>query len=76
MNGSTNGLSRYPDISADGRYVAFTSLASDLVDNDANSGAGGPSQGEDVFVRLPRAGADAGKGERRSHYLHEIPSRQ
>jgi len=41
---SGNGPSFSPSISADGRYVAFTSLASDLVANDTNNTA-------DVFVR-------------------------
>jgi Tol biopolymer transport system component len=39
-----NGYSQWPSVSADGRYVAFESLASDLVALDAN--------GEfDIFVR-------------------------
>jgi Tol biopolymer transport system component len=39
-----NGASRSPVISADGRWIAFTSLASDLVAGDTN-------QVEDVFIR-------------------------
>jgi Tol biopolymer transport system component len=39
-----NGLSRNPDISADGRFVAFESLAWNLVPNDTNSA-------QDVFLR-------------------------
>ena len=39
-----NGWSRSPTISADGRYVAFTSTASNLVPGDTNTV-------EDVFVR-------------------------
>jgi Tol biopolymer transport system component len=42
--GSGNGMSTAPRISADGRFVAFQSLASDLVDNDDN-------ERSDVFVR-------------------------
>lgn len=42
--GDPNGPSSEPDISADGRYVAFTSSASNLVPGDTN---GRP----DVFVR-------------------------
>ena len=42
--GSGNGFSFSPEISADGRFVAFSSAASDLVANDTN-GTG------DVFVR-------------------------
>ena len=38
-----NGLSRYPSISADGRYVAFESRASNLVPGD--------SVEPDVFVK-------------------------
>lgn len=41
---SGNGLSRNAEISRDGRYVVFTSSASDLVDGDANEDI-------DVFVR-------------------------
>jgi Tol biopolymer transport system component len=43
-DGDANGQSWYPSISADGRYVAFWSAASDLVQGDGN---GFP----DVFVR-------------------------
>jgi Tol biopolymer transport system component len=39
-----NGSSGFPAISADGRYVAFTSLASNLVGGDTN-------RAPDVFVR-------------------------
>ena len=39
-----NGPSTEPGLSADGRYVAFTSWANDLVGNDTNNAA-------DVFVR-------------------------
>jgi hypothetical protein len=39
-----SGASSHPDISSDGRYVAFTSTASDLVPGDTNGSA-------DVFVR-------------------------
>lgn len=42
--GSGNGTSTAPSISADGRYVAFQSLASDLVENDTNGRS-------DAFVR-------------------------
>ena len=41
---SGNGYSHSPVISADGRFVAFTSLASDLVEGDTNGLS-------DVFVR-------------------------
>lgn len=44
-NGSGNGYSFIQDISDDGRYVLFTSQASDLVTNDTNGKA------PDVFVR-------------------------
>jgi Tol biopolymer transport system component len=36
--GDANSSSSGPSISTDGRYVAFTSLASDLVDDDGNTG--------------------------------------
>lgn len=42
--GDPNGPSRSPSISADGRFVAFVSSASDLVAGDANGR-------EDVFLR-------------------------
>lgn len=57
-----NGASRSPVISADGRWIAFTSLASDLVAGDTN-------QVEDVFIRnietsaTIRAGRSAVEGE-------------
>lgn len=38
-----NDVSQLPNLSADGRFVAFTSFASDLVSNDANARA-------DIFV--------------------------
>lgn len=43
-SGPGNGVSTDPVLSADGRYVAFTSIASDLVAGDTNKTA-------DVFVR-------------------------
>jgi hypothetical protein len=47
--GPANDFSRYPDISADGRYVAFHSSASDIVAGDTNDTG-------DIFV-CPRSGA-------------------
>ena len=44
-----NGISESPAISADGRFVAFTSFANDLVPGDTNSA-------QDVFVRDLAAG--------------------
>jgi len=44
LNGeSANGASQFPAISADGRFVAFQSAASNLVENDTNQRA-------DIFV--------------------------
>jgi Tol biopolymer transport system component len=43
-------------VSADGRYVAFTSSATDLVAGDGN-GLPGSDEGQDVFVRDTVAGA-------------------
>ncbi|MCB0310017.1 MAG: PD40 domain-containing protein [Bdellovibrionales bacterium] len=44
-NGSIgNGASIQPSVSSDGRYVAFSSFASNLVSNDTNAGS-------DVFLR-------------------------
>jgi Tol biopolymer transport system component len=43
-DGQGNGLSQYPFISADGRYVTFESSASNLVEGDANDVS-------DIFVR-------------------------
>jgi Tol biopolymer transport system component len=48
--GGGNGASSEPRISADGRYVAFSSLATDLVAADANG------VGSDVFVRDMQTG--------------------
>jgi Tol biopolymer transport system component len=45
-----NGISEYPTLSADGRYVAFESEASNLVPGDTNLGFFGVT-GSDVFVR-------------------------
>src|SRR6059036_2743086 len=50
--GAGNGASTSPAISADGRYVAFVSAASDLVDNDSNAAW-------DIFVRDLQAGTTA-----------------
>jgi len=46
-----NGPSFRPSISADGRYVAFTSLASNLVSEDENSS-------QDIFLRDTCIGAE------------------
>jgi Tol biopolymer transport system component len=48
--GGGNGASSEPRVSADGRFVAFTSTATDLVPSDANG------VGADVFVRDMQAG--------------------
>lgn len=40
----SNGMSVDPSISADGRYIAFASMASNLVENDTNGQ-------DDIFVR-------------------------
>lgn len=46
MNGTiANGAAVHPSISADGRYVAFASSASNLIPNDANGSL------QDVFLR-------------------------
>ena len=47
---SANGDSRFASISADGRYVAFESAASNLVDGDSNGA-------DDVFVKDMLSGA-------------------
>jgi len=50
--GSGNRFSELPTISADGRFVAFESYASDLAANDNNGPPPfGPLKGLDVFVR-------------------------
>lgn len=43
------GLHHYPTVSADGRYIAFASLAGDLVPNDTNGD-------HDIFVRDRQTG--------------------
>ena len=48
-----NGLSNHPSISADGRYIAFYSVANNLVPNDTNFAG-------DIFVRDTCTGAPAG----------------
>ena len=67
-----NSESIYPSISGDGRYVAFTSSASNLVPWDTNGG-GDPLVGIDIFIhnrqtreteRITRA-SDGGEG---NHY--------
>ncbi len=69
--GDSNGSSWYPSISADGRYVAFQSLATDLVPNDTNGVW-------DVFVRdlqtntTTRASVDTTGGD--SNGVSEAPS--
>jgi WD40 repeat protein len=52
-SGEPNGESRSPAISADGRYVAFASDASDIIDGDANGVS-------DVFLRDTCTGAPEG----------------
>lgn len=47
--GSGNSVSRFPNMSTDGRFIAFQSAAGDLVVNDANSFY-------DVYVRDMRVG--------------------
>ncbi len=52
-----NGESDYPSISADGRYVAFMSGASNLVADDTNEcGYSGPGTCPDIFVHDRQAG--------------------
>ena len=50
MHGSANGRSEYPSLSADGRFIAFVSEASNLVAWDTNKVA-------DIFVHDRRSGA-------------------
>ena len=68
--GSASGSSSGPNISADGRFVVFTSAADDLVDTDTNGR-------QDVFVRdlqngtttlvsVNKEGTDSGNGSSRS----------
>jgi len=57
-----NGGSFFPDISADGRYVAFGSGASDLVADDDNEDPTSPTAsleavGRDIFVHDRQTGA-------------------
>ena len=49
MTAGANGWSSSPSVSADGRYVAFTSIASNLIHGDTN-------KLPDVFVRDARTG--------------------
>jgi len=58
----SNSNSRYPDISADGRYIVFESSASNLVSNDTNSLS-------DIFLHdnqtgiTARVSVDSGNGQ-------------
>src|SRR5205823_5627817 len=69
--GDPNNFSDSPDISADGRRIAFASLASDLVahDNNVCFSEQGPVSCVDVFVRdlvagtTIRVSVDAGGGD-------------
>ncbi len=67
----SNGISVYPSLSSNGRYVAFSSSASNLVANDANGL-------EDVFVRDRQSGAvtrvSVGVGGQESDGFSSIPS--
>jgi Tol biopolymer transport system component len=54
-NITANGHSRLPSVSADGRYVAFLSEASNLIPDDTNANPGGGG-GIDVFVRDTESG--------------------
>lgn len=51
--GLNGGVGEYT-ISTNGRFVAFTTFANDLVTNDTNGGAGRPTQ--DVFIRDLQSG--------------------
>ena len=53
QGGDPNGDSRSPAISADGRFVAFASDASDLIENDANGVS-------DIFLRDTCTGVPEG----------------
>ncbi|MHB9131268.1 MAG: TolB family protein [Armatimonadota bacterium] len=46
-----NGPSYFPSISEDGRFIAFQSVASNLVPSDTNASADNPISGYDIFVR-------------------------
>ncbi len=48
-----NDFSDRPDITADGRFVAFPSIATNLVARDSNNSS-------DIFVRDARAGPQSG----------------
>lgn len=54
-----NSFSSQPALSADGRFVAFTSVANNLVDDDSNANCGGSFDQEcgDVFVHDRQTGA-------------------
>lgn len=56
-----DGISRYPSISADGRYVAFDSIAANLVAGDSNGK-------EDVFVHDCVGGATTRVGVESADY--------
>lgn len=68
-----NGDSTYPAISADGRYVAFMSYASNLVPGDTNSTA-------DIFVKdtltgsITRVSTDSGGGQSNGASMNPVIS--
>ena len=55
-NQADDGNSSQPSISADGRYIAFTSYASNLVPGDTNLSLSGEGSAWDVFVHDRVAG--------------------
>jgi hypothetical protein len=58
IGAQANSDSAFPAISADGRFVAFHSSASNLVADDSNTcGFGGPGTCPDVFVHDRQTGA-------------------
>jgi Tol biopolymer transport system component len=69
LDAETNSVD--PSISADGRFVAFTSVAADLVPDDSNSA-------EDVFVRDMQAGttirASVDSAEEEANFNSSSPS--
>jgi len=64
--GGGNGTSTSPLISADGRFVVFTSKASDLVENDNNNASDifvrDRLQGKTLLVSLNKDGTGSGNG--------------
>lgn len=74
--GPGNGSSEYPAISDDGRFVAFESYASDLVEGDDNGSwdvfVRDVKRGKTHLVSVNRAGTGSGNGQSRTGFFRSV----